>query len=58
MSERSEQICALNDQVRQTMSTGLVVITPGGRGSWTKICRADRQDCLRLRRLLSCQRPS
>jgi Protein of unknown function (DUF3768) len=29
MSERSEQICALNDQVRQTMSTGLVVITPG-----------------------------
>jgi Protein of unknown function (DUF3768) len=29
MSERSEQICALNDQVRQTLSTGLVVITPG-----------------------------
>lgn len=29
MSPRSEQICALNDQLRQTLTTGLVVITPG-----------------------------
>ena len=29
MSERTEQICTLNDQLRQTLSTGLVVITPG-----------------------------
>ena len=29
MSERTEQICALNDQLRQTLTTGLVVITPG-----------------------------
>jgi len=29
MSERTEQICTLNDQLRQTMSTGLVIITPG-----------------------------
>jgi hypothetical protein len=29
MSERTEQIRALNDQLRQTLSTGLVVITPG-----------------------------
>jgi hypothetical protein len=29
MSERTAQICALNDQLRQTLSTGLVVITPG-----------------------------
>ena len=29
MSERTEQICALNDQLRQTLSTGFVVITPG-----------------------------
>jgi hypothetical protein len=29
MSERTEEICALNDQLRQTLTTGLVVITPG-----------------------------
>jgi Protein of unknown function (DUF3768) len=29
MSERTDQICALNDQLRQTLTTGLVVITPG-----------------------------
>jgi Protein of unknown function (DUF3768) len=29
MSKRTEQICALNDQLRNTLSTGLVVITPG-----------------------------
>jgi Protein of unknown function (DUF3768) len=29
MSDRTEQICALNDQLRQTLTTGLVVITPG-----------------------------
>ena len=29
MSERTDQICALNDQLRQTLATGLVVITPG-----------------------------
>jgi Protein of unknown function (DUF3768) len=29
MSERIDQICALNDQLRQTLTTGLVVITPG-----------------------------
>ena len=47
MSQRTEEICALNDQLRQTLSTGLVVITPGlrrlGRAS-----RTDRQDCLRV----------
>lgn len=28
MSDRTKQICALNDQLRQTLTTGLVVITP------------------------------
>lgn len=29
MSSRTEQICALNDQLRPTLTTGLVVFTPG-----------------------------
>jgi hypothetical protein len=29
MSSRTEQICALNDELRHTLTTGLVVITPG-----------------------------
>ena len=29
MSSRTEQICALNDRLRQNLSTGLAVITPG-----------------------------
>ena len=29
MSTRTEQICALNDRLRQNLSTGLAVMTPG-----------------------------
>ena len=29
MSKRTDEICALNDHLRQTLKTGLVVITPG-----------------------------
>jgi hypothetical protein len=29
MSSRTEQICALNDRLRQNLSTGFAVMTPG-----------------------------
>ena len=48
MSDRTKQICALNDQLRQTLTTGLVVITPGVAALGPEAVKADRQDCLRL----------
>ena len=48
MSERTDQICALNDQLRQTLTTGLVVITPGVAALGPGPCGTDRQDGLGL----------